>query len=179
MTEAEPIQPEPAGDEKILIPHREVRLTNGKHYLVAPWGLTKGKLVLERLDKLTPKMVRGTAEARQVLAVAWDEMIELITMTLEIDRAEMEKDPLDGGWTFEDVLEVTEAILEVCILRSDGRGALPFLLAVTTRMNEVTLRAFGPEFARRLSSVSGPADTSPPPSRNGSGSRRPKKRGRH
>ena len=163
-------------DETIIIPHKEVRLTNGRRVVVAPWGLTQGALVLARLDALTPKLFTPgeTLNARQLLARAYGEVVDLVSMTVEIPREEMEKPPSEGGWTFEDLLGVTDAVLEVCILRSDGAGALPLLVGLVGKMTTIVSRSTGPELARLRLSGSEAGGTSPARSGNGLGSRRKK-----
>lgn len=163
-------------DETIIIPHEEIRLTNGRRVVVAPWGLTQGALVLARLDALSPKLFTpGEAvNARQLLARAYGEVVDLVSMTVEISREEMEKPPTEGGWTFEDLLAVTDAVLTVCILRSDGAGALPLLVGLVAKMGTIVSRASDPKNAPRRSNGSGAGGTSPARSGNGSGSRRKK-----
>jgi len=158
-------------DEKILIPHKEITLTNGTRVTIAPWGLTKGALVLERMNALSPKLLVGDANARQLLSRAWDEVVDLVAMTVGIERAEMERDPMEGGWTFEDMCAVTDAVLEVCVVRSDGAGALPFLLKLVEKMGEIVTRSAGPVLARKQLRDSAAKGTSKARSGNGSVSR--------
>lgn len=159
-------------DDQILFPEREIKLTNGTRVVVEPWGLKEGALVLERLEALTPKLFsKGEqVDARTLLSRAYGEVVDLVSMTVDVPREVMEKKARDGGWTFEDLLEATDAVLEVCILRSDGRGALPFLVTLMGKMTEIVSRSTGPELARRRLSDSEKADTSPETSDNGSGS---------
>lgn len=154
MTEAMP-DTAPAEDEKpkrelsdevIVNPDREVTLSNGNRLVVSPWGLKEGNLVLARIDAMTPAL-QGQADgwdAKKLLSAAWDEVVDLVSLTVDIPRTEMEKKPADGGWTFEDILVTTEAVLDVCILRSDGRGALPSLVALVGRMGEIAARTLAP-----------------------------------
>jgi len=178
MTEPTQTPPEePAGrelsDEVIVNPDREVKLSNGQRVVVSPWGAKKGHLVLERMDALQPALAAQAGRewnARVLLSAAWDEVIDLITMTLDIERTEIEKPPRDGGWTFEDVCEVTQAVVDVCILRSDGRGALPSLVALVGKMTEVATRTLGPVLARQHERDLKAADISGDKSGNGSDS---------
>lgn len=178
QTSAEPAK-RALSDEKIITPHEEVKLSNGRRVVVAPWGMTQGALVLERLDALTPKLLTGEEfNARQLLARAWDEVVDLVALTVEIERQEMEKPVAQGGWTFEDLLKVTEVLLEVCVVRSDGKGALPLLVSLVGKMGEMLARSVGPEIARRHLSDSAREATSPATSGNGSGSPRKRKKAR-
>lgn len=175
-------------DVDIILPAREVVLTNGHKVIVRPWGLRTGALVIGRLEALTPKLIERDDEGhvravgldpRALITRAYDEILDLIELTVGIARADLEREPIDGGWTLEDLLGVTEAMLEVCVLRADGRGALPLLLALVGRMQEVVIRAIGPtlasraasEIAQQRSSDSEPEGTSAAASPNGSGSR--------
>ena len=165
-------------DEEILVPHKEVKLTNGTRVLVAPWGVTQGKLVFARLETLTPKLEGGDIRAYQLLSKAYDEIVDLVAMTVEVERSEIEKKPTEGGWTFDDLIEVTEAVLEVCILRSDGRGALPLLLSLYGTLNELAARSTGPMIARQRLRDSEKGDTSKATSGGNSGSKARRKKAR-
>ena len=164
----------PLTDEKIIIPHREVQLTSGEYVVVAPWGMTQGSLVMSRLEALQPRLADVAAEGavtpHKLLAAAWDEIVDIVSLTVGVERAAMERPPAEGGWTFEDLLAVTDAVLDVCLVRSDGRGALPLLMALVNRMTEVEERATSA--ASSLSATSGKEATSPASSGNGSGSKR-------
>ena len=164
----------PLTDEKIITPHREVQLTSGEYVVVAPWGMTQGSLVMSRLEALQPRMAdiakKGSVTPHALLAGAWDEIVDIVSLTVGVERADMERPQAEGGWSFEDLLAVTDAVLDVCLVRSDGRGALPLLMALVSRMTELEERATGA--ASSLSATSGKAATSPASSGNGSGSRR-------
>lgn len=150
-------------DETIINPEREVKLSNGERVVVAPWGMKEGHLILERLEALQPALVAqgGKWNAHELLSTAWNEMVDLVAMTVGVERAEMEKPPSEKGWTFEDMLEATEAVLDVCFVRSDGRGALPLLVALVGKMGEIAMRAAsGRRPATPLASDSAPADIS-------------------
>lgn len=162
-------------DDEILVPHKEVKLTNGKRVVVAPWGVTTGKLVFARLEELQPKIDVSDATAYQLLAKAYDEIVDLVALTVDVPRSEIERKPIDGGWTFDDVLEVTEAMLEVCIVRSDGRGALPLLVRLYVKMDQLARISTGPLVVPRPSSGSAPADTSTATSGNASASGKKKR----
>lgn len=136
-------------DSEIINPEKEVRLVGGQRIVVRPWGMTKGHLALQRLEVALPALrdVGGMSPA-VLLAKAWDEVVDLVAMTVDVSREDMERDPSEGGWTFEDVLAVTEAMLDVCILRSDGRGALPLFAALVSKMTTVVVRTMGPALAK-------------------------------
>lgn len=148
-------------DETIINPDREVRLSNGTRVVISPWGMKEGNLVLDRIDNVGPAFQdqRHGFDAKKLLSAAWDEVVDLVAMTVDVPRTEMEKPPRDGGWTFVDVLEVTEAMFDVCILRSDGRGALPSLVALVTKMGEITARMFAPGRERKPETDSPPLDS--------------------
>lgn len=133
-------------DETIINPDREVRLQNGTRLVISPWGMKEGNLVLDRIDSMGPAFQdqQHGFDAKKLLSAAWNEVVDLVSMTVGVPRDEMEKPVADGGWTFVDVLEATEAMFDVCILRSDGRGALPSLIALVTKMGEITARMFAP-----------------------------------
>lgn len=174
---AEGIGGRPLSDEKIVVPHQEVTLSNGQRVEVAPWGMKQGALVLERLDALSPKLFASDVTATKLLARAYDEVVDLVSLTVGIPRAEMEKDIREGGWGFEDLVAVTEVVLEVCIIRSDGRGALPLLLSLAAKMRETLGRSAGPTLARQQLQDSARKGNSKGRSANASASRkRPRKK---
>ena len=136
-------------DETICNPDREVTLINGTKLIISPWGARKGKIVLDRLQALQPALTSqgGQWNPSELLASAWDEVIDLVALTVNVPRAEIEAEP--NGWAFEDVVAVTEAIFDVCILRSDGKGALPLLVALVSKLTEVAVRTLGPALAKK------------------------------
>lgn len=163
----------PLDDSTIIVPHEEFALANGKRVVVKPWGMTKGKLVLARLDALKPKLFEpdetGAIDPKRILDRAWDEMVDLVSLSTDVPRSEMEADLSEGGWTFEDILRGTDTVFRVCILRADGTGALPLLLTLVTEMTELVARSLGPVIARRHSNASAQKGPSTDESGNGSG----------
>lgn len=170
----------PLSDEIIINPHREVVLSSGKRVLVAPWGMTQGSLIMARLEALQGQLANiageGPVTPHKLLSAAWEDVVEIVSMTVGWEREAMERPPSEGGWTFEDLLAVTDAVLDVCLVRSDGRGALPLLMALVGRMNELDERS--KSAADSLSTDSVKAATSPGRSGNGSASTRKGKRAR-
>ena len=175
-TEAEEV---PGGralsDETIINPHREVQLSNGKHIVVAPWGMTQGKLVMARLEIVQAALAElatadGGITPHSLLDKAWDDVVDIVSLTVDTDRADMERPTSEGGWTFEDLLKATEAVLDVCLIRSDGSGALPLMGALVGRMNELDQRT--KTVGSLPSGASGKRGTSRGNSGSGSGSRK-------
>jgi hypothetical protein len=154
-------------DETIINPDREVTLVDGTRLIISPWGARKGKIVLDRLQALQPALAAqgGQWNPSDLLASAWDEVVELVALTVDIPRADIEAEP--GGWAFEDVVAVTEAIFDVCVLRSDGKGALPLLLGLVGKLTQVAVRTLGPALAKQRADDFVKAATSPAKSGNG------------
>jgi hypothetical protein len=154
-------------DETIVNPDREVTLVDGTKLIISPWGARRGKIVLDRLQALQPALAAqgGTWNANELIASAWDEVLDLVALTVDIPRETIEAEP--GGWAFEDVLAVTEVIFDVCILRSDGKGALPLLLGLVGKMTEVAVRTLGPALAKKRADDFVKGDTSKAKSGNG------------
>ncbi len=151
-TAGEPEEPgaRELSDETIINPDREVTLVDGTRLIISPWGARKGKIVLDRLQALQPALAAqagGKWNPTDLLASAWDEVIELVALTVGIPREEIEAEP--DGWAFEDVVAVTEAIFDVCVLRSDGKGALPLLVGLVGKLTEVAVRTLGPGLAKK------------------------------
>lgn len=158
-------------DEEIVFPEKAIKLIDGRSYTLRPWGARGGRLVLQRLDELAQK-VGGEFNARAMLARAWEECLELLCLSIggDVTPESIEQPAEDGGWHFEDVLRATDAMIEVCILRADGSGALPLVIDLVKRMNEILVTTLGPKLVRPRSSDSSEADTSTGTSGNGSGS---------
>jgi len=175
-TEAEEV---PGGralsDETILNPHREVKISGARSIVVAPWGMTQGKLVMARLETVQSALAElatadGAITPHSLLEKAWDDVVDIVSLTVGVERADMEQPPAEGGWTFEDLLAVTDAVLDVCLIRSDGSGALPLMGALVGRMNELDQRSRTVESLP--SAASGKQATSRGNSGSGSGSRK-------
>lgn len=161
-------------DETIINPHREVRLSSGECIVVAPWGMTQGKLIMSRLERVQSGLAELAAEGavtpNKLLEKAWDDVVDIVSLTVGVDRADMERPTTEGGWSLEDLLKATEAVLDVCLIRSDGSGALPLIGALVGRMNEIDQRAR--TGGSSPSATSGKAASSRGNSGKGSGSRK-------
>ena len=137
-----------AKPEDVLFPAREIRLLSGKMVVVRPWGLEKGRFMLERLVELFQKMGPSVTDAKKMIDVAYDETLQIVRDTIEWSEADF------AELAFEDALDLTQAVIEVCLVRPDGGGALgkvlELLKGATSLMQGVAM-------------VSGPSSTSSSP----------------
>jgi hypothetical protein len=116
---------------EILLPQVEVKTLRGERIVVEPWGLTKGKLMLSRLESLFTK-ARGTPDAgvADLIEVAYEEFYGIVRDTLEWSDEEMERKLL-----FEDLLALAETIWNLSVSREDGGGVGGKLGALLAGMN--------------------------------------------
>jgi hypothetical protein len=119
--------------EKILLPQIEVKTLRGNRVVVEPWGLTKGRLMLKRLEELMEKgRQMPEATVAQLIELAYDEFYGIVRDTLGWDDARMEKE-----LTLEDMIALSEAIWKTSVAREDGGGVggkLGALIVGLTRM---------------------------------------------
>jgi hypothetical protein len=115
--------------ERVLLPEIEVKLDSiGERVVVKPWGLRQGKLMLVRLQELMGRLKDQqalTADPAQMINVAFDEVVDLVRDSIGFDNEKMDR------LSFEELIDLTQAIFETCLLREDGGGALGKLLTLT------------------------------------------------
>jgi hypothetical protein len=119
--------------ERVLLPQVEVKTLRGERVVIEPWGLTKGRLMLKRLEELMEK-ARQMPEATiaQLIELAYDEFYGIVRDTLGWDDARMEEQ-----LTLEDLISLSEAIWQTSVARPDGGGVggkLGALIVGLTRM---------------------------------------------
>jgi hypothetical protein len=126
----------------IILPEREVRLLSGAYVTVRPWPIRKGRLLVDRVIALVERLLehrraeaaaapgsapRRVALATDLLDVAFEEVFGIVRDTVDYSDEQME------ALTFEDLLTLTEAVLEVCLIRGEDGGVLGKLARLVDR----------------------------------------------
>jgi hypothetical protein len=127
----------------VILPEREVRLLSGAFVIVRPWPIRKGRLLVDRVIALVERLLehrraealaaapgaapRRVALATDLLDVAFEEVFGIVRDTVDYSDEQME------ALTFEDLLTLTEAVLEVCLIRGEDGGVLGKLARLVDR----------------------------------------------
>lgn len=124
---------------RVLIPHREVTLTDGRKVVVKPWPFEQTQLLLPRLASIYTAFVASRGDtgalANDLLLTAFEETKELIRESVVGGF----KDSEFTSCTMEDGVELATAMVEVCLIREKGGGLLPKvakLVAATNRLGD-------------------------------------------
>lgn len=124
--------PEEKRDEALdalFPPKREVRLVSGETVLVEPWGIEVGLDLMPKVVELGERLGSDVSDGGVVKAVqeATPEVLEIIRRTIGWTHEQiMDSDRVK----FEDVFTLAQAVLEVCVIRGDGQGALGKVLSL-------------------------------------------------
>ncbi len=90
----------------------EVKLSNGEHVLVRPWGYRTGKLLMGRLGTVLRMLALArtgqTTGIGELLSESYDELIGIMADTIG-----MTLDEVDEKMLMEDILNVVGVILDV------------------------------------------------------------------
>lgn len=132
--------------EDTLLPGREAKLSDGTYVKIEPWSLRVGRRVLEPVNQLLVVAAKyPEAQMPQLIDRAFDEVLQIVKVTLDWDDAEIEKHPL------EDVIELATVILEVCLVRDDGGGLMGKMIRFGDRGGHLLLTAaLGPDKATAI-----------------------------
>lgn len=117
--------------DALFPPKREVRLVSGEVVLIEPWGIELGLDLMPKVVELGERLGTDVSDGGVVKAVkeATPEVLEIIRRTIGWTHADI-MDP--KRVKFEDVFTLAQAVLEVCVIRGDGSGALGKVLSLGT-----------------------------------------------
>jgi len=128
-----------------VLPERQVQLLNGEWAIVRPWSLRQGHLLSERVIDLVDRILEDRrtrleeakasgdaapappAFARQLLALGFTEIMAIVRETIGYTPEAMD------ALTYEDGLTLTEAVLEVCLIRGEDGGVLGKMVRLVDR----------------------------------------------
>jgi hypothetical protein len=154
----------------VILPEREVVLLSGARVIVRPWPIRKGRLLVDRVIALVERLLehrraealaagegeppRRVALASDLLDVAFEEVFGIVRDTVDYSDAQME------ALTFEDLLTLTEAVLEVCLIRGEEGGVLGKLARLVDRTGLLVVRMAASVQRRPTTSSSSPSTSS-------------------
>lgn len=133
------------------LPTVEVHLMNGEPVQIKPWSLKLGRLMRERITKMFVRaremnLSQGDLDVAQLMEHFESEIYYIVRDTIDKSDVWMEE-----HLAYEDLFTLTQAVVDVCVLRQDGGGALGKILGAMGG-------AFGgsnlpPEIAARMDRV--------------------------
>jgi hypothetical protein len=155
------------------LPEREIRLLSGDFVTIRPWSVRLGNLMAERIVALVDRVLeyrttlaekakaegaaapapRSVGLAVNLLAVAFDDVFAIIRDTIGYTSEELE------ALTYEDFLSLTEAVIEVCLVREEG-GVLGKLVSLVDRTGLLIGQWATATTERRATSSSRPSTSS-------------------
>lgn len=138
---------------KILFPFVDVELHDGSKVVVMQWDIDTGAVLAARVIQMMQKLTGmiGTIELAELISRAKGECFDIVATTIGWTIEE-----LRSKATFEDFMDLLQAVIDTSLVRKDGGGALPKLVGLAG--------ALGP-----LAALGQPtAQTSPAPSTSSS-----------
>lgn len=149
-------RPRKSKDEKefeILFPFQDVELGSGQKVVVQQWDIDTGAVLTARVVSLMEKIrgQTGEIELNELIRVARDECMDIVATTIGWTRSELSKRA-----TFEDFLNLLQAVIDTSLIREDGGGVLPKVVDLAGALNHLA------------GAVKGAASPSPRPSTSSS-----------
>jgi hypothetical protein len=141
----------------ILFPIHEVELRSGQKVNVRQWDIDLGALLSARVVKLIQKLQgkMGEVELEELMLIAKDECFDIVCETIGWTRQQLRKQA-----TFEDFMDLLQAVIDTSLIRQDGSGVLPKVVSLAAAL--VPLVGVKPSPSRPPStSSSEPATPSP------------------
>lgn len=133
-------------EAEVLHPHRPVVLSNGKTVLVTEWGLKLGGeqtvRVVALVDRIRKEAQAGPQDADAMLALvthAQDDILEIVRVTVGWSPGEAE----ENVKTFEDLLDLWEAVWETSLVKPTGGGTLAKVLRLVGQTTSALNAAAG------------------------------------
>lgn len=116
------------GDElKILFPFVDVELHDGSKVVVMQWDIDTGAVLSARVIAMMQKLqgMTGEVELSELIARAKGECFEIVATTIGWTVEE-----LRSKATFEDFMDLLQAVIDTSLVREGGGGALPKLVGL-------------------------------------------------
>ncbi len=125
--------------EKALFPAKRVELLSGEHVVMKPWGMATGRLltpVVAGIFQLLQDGISSMAndkvvDIKDLVVRAEAEVEQVVRETLGWDQEEMDKQ-----CAFEDLFTLAQGVLDVCVFREDGGGAMGKMMALVNGATE-------------------------------------------
>lgn len=118
MSEVEDL---PTVTEDVLLGEQEVKVSQGRRYVIAPWGIRTGRRLMGRLNTVL-RMVAvaaGEGNLQRLLEECYDEIVGIVADTIDVPQSEFETD-----FELSDLLSLVNAILDVNFLARPGGNEL-------------------------------------------------------
>lgn len=111
----------------VLFPEREIKLASGATEVIRPWGIKTGMRLMPRVLELGGRLQGDLSDVAlaDLITKATPEVLDIIRHTLGWTEQEAE-----DRLSYEDIFTLGQAIVEVCIIRVDGGGAVGKLLGL-------------------------------------------------
>lgn len=146
--------------ERVLFPERELTLLDGTIVEVKPWSIALGRKLLPKCAEVFGEVQQSAAadqelNAETLIDTAMESCIEIVAETIGWEVAQVE------ALTLEEVIDLIQAVLDVCVIREDGGGVLGKLLGlvgkaggiqtqvVQAMTNRSTPKSTGPKAQKR------------------------------
>ncbi len=118
------------GDErelKILFPFVDVELHDGSKIVVMQWDIDTGAVLSARVIAMMQKLqgLSGEVELSELISRAKGECFDIVATTIGWTVEE-----LRSKATFEDFMDLLQAVIDTSLVRKDGGGALPKLIGL-------------------------------------------------
>lgn len=112
---------------KILFPFIDVELQNGEKVVVMQWDIDTGAVLSARVVSMMQKIQgqTGTIELAELITQAKGECFDIVAKTIGWSVGE-----LRAKATFEDFMDLLQAVIDTSLIREDGGGALPKIVAL-------------------------------------------------
>ena len=126
-----------ADEWEVLFPYEDVELGSGKKVTVRQWNIDTGAVLTPRvvtlLEKLRSEGISGEIELDELIRIAKDECLEIVAITIGWTVEE-----LNARATFDDFLSLLQVVIDQSLVRKDGGGALPKVVALVGALNALT-----------------------------------------
>ncbi len=134
-----------------IFPFKDVELQSGAKVVVKQWDIDTGAVLTGRVARLIQKMRGQGAEVEldKLLELAADECKDIVRITIGWSEADF-----NAKLTFEDFLDLLQAVIDTSLVRPDGGGALPKIVALAGALTPLV--GAGRASPRRSTSSSAP-----------------------
>lgn len=115
----------------VLFPFHEVELRSGEKVVVRQWDIDTGAVLAARVVKIIQKLQgkMGEVELEELISLAKDECFDVVCETIGWTREKLRKRA-----TFEDFMDLLQAVIDTSLVREDGSGVLPKVVGLASAL---------------------------------------------
>lgn len=142
---------------QVLFPFKDVELQCGEKVVVRQWDIDTGAILTGRVARLIQKLRGEGAEVEidKLLELAAEECKDIVRITIG-----WSEDDFHNKLTFEDFLDLLQAVIDTSLVREDGGGALPKIVALAGALGPlVGVRRPSPSPSTSSSPTDTPSET--------------------